>query len=56
MISSLRSVRSPILEIAASFCLPPVECWRGVNSTHAEKSRPLAKVPGGGARAVRLSP
>ena len=45
-------MRSPIFEIAPSFCLPPVECWRGVSPTQAAKSRPLAKVSGGGARAA----
>src|SRR3954454_9749210 len=29
IISRRRRVRSPLFEVAPSFCLPPVECWRG---------------------------
>src|SRR4051794_18655267 len=29
IINRRRRVRSPIFEVAPSFCLPPVECWRG---------------------------
>src|SRR3954466_12619326 len=53
MISRRRRVRSPIFEVAPSFCLPPVECWSGVSPTQAAKSRPRLKVCAGGARAGR---
>ncbi len=52
MMSSRRMVRSPILEIAPSFCLPPVDFCRGVSPTQAAKSRPLLKAEAGGARAA----
>src|SRR5215211_2254338 len=55
MISRRRRVRSPIFEVAPSFCLLPVECWRGVSPTQAAKSRPRLKVCAGGARAVRAT-
>ena len=55
MISRRRRVRSPIFEVAPSFCLPPVECWSGVSPTQAAKSRPRRKVCAGGARAVRAT-
>ena len=38
--------------IAPSFCLPPVDLCRGVRPSQAAKSRPLAKVSAGGARAA----
>ena len=47
MISRRRSVRSPIFEVAPSFCFPPVECCNGVSPSHAAKSRPLLKGPCG---------
>src|SRR3954447_22150993 len=31
IINRRRRVRSPLFEVAPSFCLPPVECWRGVS-------------------------
>jgi hypothetical protein len=46
-ISKRRSVRSPIFEVASSFCLPPVECCKGVSPTQAAKSRPRLKVSAG---------
>ena len=52
MMSSRRSVRSPILEIAPSFCLPPVDACFGTNPSQAAKSRPLANVSAGGAIAA----
>ena len=52
MIRSGRSVRSPILNVAPSSCLPPVECWLGVKPSQAAKSRPLAKVSAASARAT----
>ena len=52
MISRRRSVRSPIFEIAPSFCLPPLECCDGVSRTQAAKSRPLLKASAGGANAA----
>src|SRR6266536_6066330 len=35
-----RKWRSPCLEIGPSFCLPPVESWRGTSPIQAAKSRP----------------
>src|SRR5215467_9473299 len=52
MISRRRSVRSPIFEVAPSFCLPPLERCDGVSPTQAAKSRPLLKAPAGGANAA----
>ena len=52
MISSRRRVRSPILDVAPSFCLPPVECCSGVRPSQAAKSRPRLKVCSGGASAA----
>ena len=40
MMSSRRNVRSPIFEVAPSFCFPPVECCSGVSPSQAAKSRP----------------
>jgi hypothetical protein len=48
MISRRRKVRSPIFEVAPSFCLPPVECCKGVSPTQAAKSRPRLNVSAGG--------
>ena len=45
-------VRSPIFEMAPSFCLPPVDFCSGVSPSQAAKSRPVAKVSGAGASAV----
>ena len=45
---SRRSVRSPILVICPSFCLPPVDFCSGVSPSQAEKSRPRRKVCGAG--------
>src|SRR5215813_10686192 len=52
MISRRRSVRSPIFDVAPSFCLPPLECCDGVSPTQAAKSRPLLKALVGGANAA----
>ncbi len=52
MISSRRSVRSPIFDVAPSFCLPPVECCSGVRPAQAAKSRPLRNASAGGANAA----
>src|SRR6185312_3584590 len=52
MMSRRLSVRSPILDIAPSFCLPPVDLRRGVRPSQAAKSRPLAKLSAGGAKAA----
>src|SRR3954451_9533515 len=52
MISRRRRVRSPIFEVAPSFCLLPVECWSGVSPTQAAKSRPRRKVCAGGGQGV----
>ena len=46
MISSRLSVRSPILVMPPSRCLPPVDRCRGVRPSQAAKSRPLRKVCG----------
>jgi len=40
MISRLQIVRSPRLETAPSFCLPPVDLCSGVSPSQAAKSRP----------------
>jgi hypothetical protein len=45
-------VRSPILDVAPSFCLPPVDRCTGVKPSQAAKSRPLRNVSTGGARAA----
>src|SRR3954449_9620804 len=50
--SKRRMVRSPIFEIAPSFCLPPVDVCRGVSPSQAAKSRPARKPSGAGTRAV----
>src|SRR4051794_7994797 len=50
--SKRRMVRSPIFEIAPSFCLPPVDICRGVSPSQAAKSRPARKPSGAGTRAV----
>src|SRR5215203_2812407 len=50
--SKRRMVRSPIFEIAPSFCLPPVDFCRGVSPSQAAKSRPAWKPSGAGTRAV----
>src|SRR6185312_11864055 len=50
--SKRRMVRSPIFEIAPSFCLPPVDFCRGVSPSQAAKSRPARKPSGAGTRAV----
>src|SRR5690349_22263192 len=50
--SKRRMVRSPIVEIAPSFCLPPVDFCRGVSPSQAAKSRPARKPSGAGTRAV----
>src|SRR6516165_9282275 len=55
MISRRRSVRSPIFEVAPSFCLQPLECCDGVSPTQAAKSRPLLKASAGGANAVAIT-
>lgn len=44
MMSSRVSVRSPIREIAPSFCLPPVDACFGTSPSQAAKSRPFANV------------
>src|SRR4051794_18234163 len=51
MISSRRSVRSPMREVRPSRSLPPVECCSRVRPTQAAKSRPERKVSTGGASA-----
>ena len=52
MISRRRIVRSPIFEVAPSFCLPPDDFCKGVSPTQAAKSQPFLKVSAGGARAA----
>ena len=52
LVSRRRSVRSPILEVAPSFCFPPVECCNGVSPSHAAKSRPRLKLVAWGAKAI----
>lgn len=51
MISRRRSVRSPIFEMARSFCLPPVEISRAVKPNHAAKSLSHLRVSAGRADA-----
>ncbi len=51
MISSRRSVRSPMRDVRPSLVLPPVDFCTGVRPTHAAKSRPERNVPAGGAKA-----
>ncbi len=36
-------MRSPILDVAPSFCLPPVDLLRSVRPSQATKSRPFGK-------------
>ena len=50
-ISNRRSVRSPRLEMAPSFCLPPVDFCNGVSPSQAAKSRPVRNPSGAGTRA-----
>jgi len=52
MMSSGRSARSPILEIAPSLGLPPVGACFGTSLSQAAKSRPFANVSAGGAIAA----
>ena len=52
MINRRRIVRSPLFEVPPSFCLPPVDRCNGVSPSQAAKSRPLAKVCAGGAKAL----
>jgi hypothetical protein len=52
MINRRRSVRSPILEVLPSLCLPPVDRCSGVSPSQAAKSRPLVKLCAGGAKAL----
>lgn len=40
MMRRRRKARFPIFDVRPSRRLPPVECWSGVNPTHAAKSRP----------------
>jgi hypothetical protein len=49
-------VRSPIFEMAPSFCLPPVDFCSGVSPGQAAKSRPARKPCGAGTRADRHEP
>jgi hypothetical protein len=51
MISCRLRSRCPILEMRPSPALPPEEFCRGVSPSQAAKSRPRAKVSGGGASA-----
>jgi hypothetical protein len=46
MINRRRSVRSPILEVLQSLCLPPVDRCNGVSPSQAAKSCPLVKLDG----------
>jgi hypothetical protein len=48
MISRRRKVRSPIFEVALSFCLPPVECCSGLKPIQAAMSLPCLNVSAGG--------
>ena len=52
MMRRRRKARFPIFDVRPSRRLPPVECWSGVNPTHAAKSRPRLNVEGGGASAA----
>lgn len=52
MIKRRRSVRSPLFKVSPSVGLPPVDRCNGVGSSQAAKSRPLAKVCVGGAKAL----
>jgi len=52
MINKRRSVRSPILEVLPSLCLPPLDRCSGVSPSQAAKLRPLAKLCDGGAKAL----
>ena len=56
MTSRRLSVRSPIFEIAPSFCLPPVDFCSGARPSQAAKSRPFAKVSAGGAKCGNRGP
>lgn len=51
VISNRRSVRSPILDVAPSFCLPPVDFCKGVSPSQAAKSLALVKLSMGSAKA-----
>lgn len=52
IISKRCSVRSPIFDVAPSFCFPPVERCSGVSPNQAAKSRPFLKVAAEGANAT----
>lgn len=53
MMSKRRNIRSPIFDVAPSFCFPPVESCNGVSPTQAAKSLPFLKVEASGARAIK---
>jgi hypothetical protein len=51
-ISRRRMSRCPIFEVRPSFCLPPLECYRGTRPSQAAKSRPLRNSCKSAAKAV----